>query len=123
MVLLCDNHSATLVRRFSVESYVKLMYLRSRRASLISSDLAALVKFFLPKNASIVSVKVNLTSCPSKSAQSLAVIFWVAFLTFCEASQCGACRRDNEPCQKHAPTDEYSSSQKKQWTLSKTRTD
>ena len=57
MVLICDNHSATLVMRFDVESYVKLMCLRSRRASLISSDLAALVKFFLLKNASIVFVK------------------------------------------------------------------
>ena len=34
-----------------------------------------------------------------------------------------ACRRDNGPCQKHARTDEYSSLQKKQWTLSKIRTD
>ena len=92
MFLISDNHSATFVMKFDVESYVKLMSSRSRRASLISSDLAALVKFFLLKNASIVSVKaVNQTSCPSKSAQSLAVMFFVAFFTFCEAPQCGHC--------------------------------
>ena len=44
--------------KFDVESYVKLMSLRSRRASLISSDLAALVKFFLFKTVAVVSVKV-----------------------------------------------------------------
>ena len=60
---------------------MKLMSLRSRRVSLISSYSAALVKFFLLKNASIVSVKApNQSSCLSKSAQSLAVIFFVAFL-------------------------------------------
>ena len=90
--LICKSHSATLVIKFNAESYVKLISSRSRRASLISSDLAALVKFFLLKNASIVSVKaVNQTSCPSTSAQSLAVIFFVAFFTFCEAPQCGHC--------------------------------
>ena len=33
--VICNNHSATLVMKFDVESYVKLMSLRSRRASLI----------------------------------------------------------------------------------------
>ena len=56
--LICKNHSATLVMKFDVESYVKLMSLRSRRASLFSSDLAALVKFFLFKTVAVVSVKV-----------------------------------------------------------------
>ena len=73
--LICKNHSATLVMKFDVESYVKLMSLRSRRASLISSDLAALVKFFLFKNVAVV----NQLSCPSKSAQSLAVIFFLLY--------------------------------------------
>lgn len=90
--LFVSDHSATLVMKFDVESHVKLMSLRSRRTSLISSDLAALVKFFFLKNASIVSVKaVNQTSCSSKSAQSLAVIFFVHFFTFCEALHRGHC--------------------------------
>ena len=90
--LICKNHSATLVMKFDVESYVKLMSLRSRRASLFSSDLAALVKFFLFKNFAVVSVKVVNQLCgPSKSAQSLAMIFFVAFFTFCEAAQRGHC--------------------------------
>ena len=57
--LICNNLSATLVMKFDVESYVKLMSLRSRRASLLSSDLAALVKFFLLKTVAVVSVKVG----------------------------------------------------------------
>ena len=78
--------------KFDVESYVKLISLRSRRASLISSDIAALGKFFLFKNVSVVSLKVvNQLCCPSKSAQSLAMIFFVAFFTFCEAAQRGHC--------------------------------
>ena len=89
--LICKNHSATLVMKFDVESYVKLMSLRSRRASLISSDFAALVKLLF-KNVSVVSLKVvNQLCCPSKSAQSLAMIFFVAFFTFCEAAQRGHC--------------------------------
>ena len=74
--LICNNHSATLVMKFDVESYVKLMSLRCRRASLISSDLAALVKFFLFKNVAVVK-DLNQLCCPSKSAQSLAVIFFL----------------------------------------------
>jgi len=71
---------------------VKLIFSRSRRASLIWSDLVSLVKFFLLENASIVSVKaVNQTSSPSPSAQSLAVTILVAFFTFCGAPQCGHC--------------------------------
>jgi len=62
MFLICKSHSANLVMKFDVESHVKLMSLRSKRASLISSDSAALVKFFLLKSASIASVKaVNQT--------------------------------------------------------------
>ena len=44
--------------KFDVESYVKLISLRSRRALLISSDLAALVKFFLFKTVAVVSVNL-----------------------------------------------------------------
>ena len=56
--LICKNNSATLVMKFDVESDVKLMSLRFRRASLFSSDLAALVKFLLFKTVVVVSVKL-----------------------------------------------------------------
>lgn len=75
MFCICNNHSATLVMKLDVESYVKLMSLRSRRASLMSPDLIHLVQFFLFKNARV------------DWAQSLAVTFFVAFFT----SNCEHC--------------------------------